>query len=75
MDAFHREYFRHELDKGLSCLATFDRFSEQWPKWKVLDFGCEGGGLTCHLGARFREAWGIDIDPSKLEFAERESTA
>jgi ubiquinone/menaquinone biosynthesis C-methylase UbiE len=72
MDAFHQEYFRHELEKGLACLATFERFSERWPQWKVLDFGCGGGGLTCQLGTRFREAWGVDIDAAKLEFAERE---
>lgn len=70
MEHFHREYFRHELEKGEAALHRFAPFADRWADWKVLDFGCGGGGLTCQLATRFREAWGIDIDADKLAFAE-----
>jgi ubiquinone/menaquinone biosynthesis C-methylase UbiE len=72
-EEFHKEYFRHELEKGAHALERFRPFSESWEKWKVLDFGCGGGGLTCQLAGRFREAWGIDLDPDKLAYAQGEA--
>lgn len=72
-EQFYREYFEHELEKGAQSLARFERFSEGWGACKVLDFGCGGGGITCHLGTRFCEAWGIDIQAEKLTFAGRQA--
>jgi ubiquinone/menaquinone biosynthesis C-methylase UbiE len=75
MEEFHKAYFQHEMEKGTNCLKRFHQFSQEWDRWKVLDFGCGGGGLTCQLSSRFQEAWGIDIDPEKLAHAEREAAA
>lgn len=73
MDEFHEEYFKHEVGRGREVLERFERFSGDFRRWKVLDFGCGGGGTTCHLGTRFREAWGLDVEVDKLAFARREA--
>jgi ubiquinone/menaquinone biosynthesis C-methylase UbiE len=73
MDLFRDTYFRHELEKGLLALERFRDFSTDWENQSVLDFGCGGGGLTCQLASRFREAWGLDLDRTKLAFAESEA--
>ena len=72
MTAFLQRYFDHELEKGKQFLSRFEAYSENWPTSNVLDFGCGGGGLTIQLGNRFREAWGIDLDQEKLDFAGRQ---
>ena len=72
-EAFYREYFAHELEKARDSLALFERCADDWARSRVLDFGCGGGGMTCHLATRFREAWGIDLDADKLAFAGREA--
>jgi ubiquinone/menaquinone biosynthesis C-methylase UbiE len=73
MEQFYQEYFRHELEKGTKSLERFVQHSKDWNGCIVLDFGCGGGGLTFQLAKRFQEAWGIDLEPDKLAFAEHEA--
>jgi SAM-dependent methyltransferase len=73
MDQFHAEYIRSEMAKGERSLAQFGPFAEGLKGATVLDFGCGGGGITFRLGECASEAWGVDVDAEKLEFARREA--
>ena len=69
---FLREYFEHEVRKGSDYYGRFSEHAGDIALQDVLDFGCGGGGMTFFLGGLYRQAWGVDIDAEKLNFAEQE---
>lgn len=41
---------------------------------RLLDLACGPGRVTLPLAPRFREAWGVDLEPEMIEVARREAT-
>jgi ubiquinone/menaquinone biosynthesis C-methylase UbiE len=71
---FMETYFKHEVEKGAEFIKRFEAFQpapDAWKRGKVLDFGCGIGGISCHLGSRFAEAWGYDIQPEKIVYGNK----
>lgn len=71
--AFLQRYFEHEYEKGKLMVERFSSITTKWHNGRILDFGCGAGGLTFRVRELCHEAIGIDLDPSKLEFASQEA--
>ncbi len=58
-------------DYGLSPAAEVDRLLDRYagPATRFLDVGSGAGQTLCRLGARVREAWGLDMLAHPLEAA------